>query len=191
MPAAGVQNSARLWHQLGVKVRKTRKTAPPLDEGSLREMALRYVGRYATTRAKLARYLHRKLQERGWAGKAPADIEALVRRFDEMELVNDRLYGEAKARGLAARGYGPRRVESALFADGVETELRREITDAHDAHTALAAFARRRRFGPYASSAPEREQARRQFAAMVRAGHDIDLVRRLMAAQSPEDFEAM
>ena len=48
-------------------------------------MALAYVGRYATTRAKLASYLGRKLRERGWlipAYTMPADCEQMaVLRF--------------------------------------------------------------------------------------------------------------
>ena len=35
----------------------------PLDRPQLRDMALAYVGRYATTRAKLASYLGRKLPD--------------------------------------------------------------------------------------------------------------------------------
>ncbi|HYZ48955.1 MAG TPA: RecX family transcriptional regulator, partial [Sphingomonas sp.] len=43
--------------------------AAPLDAPALERFALRYVERYATTRARLADYLSRKLRERGWAGE--------------------------------------------------------------------------------------------------------------------------
>ena len=41
----------------------------PLNEERLHELALFYVGRFATTRAKLIAYLSRKLRERGWEGE--------------------------------------------------------------------------------------------------------------------------
>jgi regulatory protein len=54
---------------------------PPLDEGRLNELALRYVGRFATTRAKLRSYLGRKLRERGWDGTREPEIAANAERF--------------------------------------------------------------------------------------------------------------
>jgi regulatory protein len=45
---------------------RPRRALPPLDQAALQELALRYVGKYATTRAKLRAYLGRKLRERGW-----------------------------------------------------------------------------------------------------------------------------
>ncbi|MEM8826276.1 MAG: RecX family transcriptional regulator [Pseudomonadota bacterium] len=159
-----------------------------LDEETLQALALRYVERYATTRMKLLRYLARKLRERGWSEDAerPADLEALADRFVALGYVDDRLYGEAKARGLGARGYGRRRVEGALKAAGVAETLREEITLTLDAKTALLTLARRRRFGPFAREAPDRDVARKQFAAMVRAGHAPDLVARLMQFDDAE-----
>ena len=47
---------------------KKARIAPPLDEAGLNELALAYVARYATSRAKLLAYLARKLRERGWGG---------------------------------------------------------------------------------------------------------------------------
>ena len=48
--------------------RKPRKPRPPLNAAKLEELALGYVGRFATSRAKLLSYLKRKLRERGWDG---------------------------------------------------------------------------------------------------------------------------
>lgn len=70
-------------------VMTSKRPPPPLDEDALRELALRYVGRFATSRGKLLAYLARKLRERGWGGEAPADPEALVARFAELGYVDD------------------------------------------------------------------------------------------------------
>jgi hypothetical protein len=45
----------------------------------MRQLALFYVGKYATTQAKLSGYLARKTRERGWDDERPADIAALNR----------------------------------------------------------------------------------------------------------------
>ena len=51
----------------------TAKRPPkPLDEDALRDLALRHVARFATSRGKLLAYLNRKLRERGWAGDLAA-----------------------------------------------------------------------------------------------------------------------
>lgn len=170
--------------------RRARRQKPPLDDASLRALALRYVERFATTEAKLARYLQRKLRERGWNAEAAADIKGLVARFAELGYVNDELYGEAKARDMAARGYGARRIGGALRHAGLEDEARDRIAAKVDGAAALETYARRRRFGPFAAERPDRDTERKQFAACVRAGHDFDLVKKLFAAETAEAFQA-
>jgi regulatory protein len=157
---------------------------PPLDEGKLNELALRYVGRFATTRAKLRSYLARKLRERGWDGAREPDVAAIAQRFAEQGYVDDSSYALSKAQSLTGRGYGGRRVAQALKAAGVEEEESagaREHAEAEAVSSALR-FARRRRVGPFADSAPrdprEKEKA---LAAMIRAGHGFELSRSILA----------
>jgi regulatory protein len=55
---------------------------------------------------------------------------------------------------------------------------------------ALAAalrFAERKRIGPYAIGEPDREARQKAFAAMMRAGHSMDVVREVLNA-SLEDI---
>lgn len=155
-----------------MRTEKSRKPPPPLDDEALRALALRYVERYATSEGKLAFYLTRKLRERGWAGERPADVDAIVTHFADLRYVDDRTFGEARARGLERRGYGARRIGQDLRAAGLAEDLRGEITGAVDARGAAMAYARRKRFGPFAREAPDRAVRQKQFAAMLRAGHD-------------------
>nr|WP_243451824.1 RecX family transcriptional regulator [Sphingosinicella soli] len=143
-----------------------------MDEDALRALALRHVERYSTSEAKLRTYLARKLRERGWAGERPADVDGIVTRFAALGYVDDRTFGEARARGLERRGYGARRIGQELRAAGLAEDLRGEITDTVDAHGAALAYARRKRFGPFAREVPDRAVRQKQFAAMLRAGHD-------------------
>src|SRR4051794_2294711 len=117
----------------------------PLDEQSLSELALRYVSRFATSRAKLRAYLKRKVRERGWTGERPVEIEAIAERFADLGYVDDSAYALAKSRSLTGRGFGKRRVADALRAAGIEEpdgEAAREHADAQAVEAALR-FAQR------------------------------------------------
>src|SRR6185369_11235038 len=77
---------AQTWHRGRREQRPKRR---PLDEGSLEERAIAYVGRYATTCARLADYLQRKLIECGWAGAEPPAVDRLVSRLASLGYVDD------------------------------------------------------------------------------------------------------
>jgi regulatory protein len=158
---------------------RTRRALPPLDEAHLDELALRYVGRFATTRAKLRDYLNRKLRERGWEGAAAPDLAALAERLSELGYVDDAAFAAGKSRSLTARGYGARRLSDALRAAGVaaeDGEAARALARAQ-AVTAALRFAERRRIGPYAAQVPDLREREKAIAAMVRAGHSFPLAR--------------
>lgn len=167
-----------------------RKTRPPLDANRLDELALTYVGRFATSRAKLASYLRRKLRERGWAGDKPPDVEGLVERLSGLGYVNDQAYALAKARSLAGRGYGERRVGQALSAAGIGEEDAAEARDYASAEAVESAvrFARRRRFGPFGDTVDIDPRLReRHLAAMVRAGHSFRLAKSILQMEPGSD----
>lgn len=158
-------------------------------------MALAYAARFATTEGKLRSYLRRKLRERGFEGEEEADVDELVSRFAASGYVDDEAYGRARAGELTARGYGPRRVEQALRAAGIEEELRSLLEPAEaDRRSSVLALARKRGFGPFGRiSESDPEQARKmrekQLAAMIRAGHDFATARRVVEAAGIEELE--
>jgi regulatory protein len=158
----------------------------PLDSAALERLALDYAGRYATSRAKLATYLRRKIHERGWAGEDAPPVDPLVERFAQLGYVDDRMVAEARGRSLSTRGYGPRRLDSALrtlgIAEADAEDAREQVREG--AWEAALAFARRRRFGPFAEGEMDEPARRRAFGAMVRAGHDIETVRRILNLES-------
>jgi regulatory protein len=189
-------------------------TPRPLDAARLEELALGYVARFGTTRAKLHSYLSRKLRERGWAGEgggedagegggedaAAPEIDALVERLAGAGYVDDAAYARAKSGSLLRRGYGRRRVEQALGAAGIDGALRSEVAPGEaDARRAALALARKRGFGPFGRShdeegddgpAPDRARRERQVAAMLRAGHPLESARALIDAATIADAEA-
>jgi len=164
------------------------RNRPPLDPATLERAALRYAERYATTRAKLAAYLGRKLVERGWAGAYPPDVDRLVGKMAELRYVDDAAFAMARATALGRRGYGARRVSAALKAAGVAQEEGAEAREAANAGAWAAAlrFAERRRIGPFAPEESDRAARDKAFAAMVRAGHSVALAGRIVRARPGE-----
>jgi regulatory protein len=158
---------------------RPRRAPVPLDPGRLQELALRYVGKYATTRAKLRQYLARKIRERGWAGDNEPDLDRLAARFAEIGYVDDAAYALAKSRSLTARGYGKRRLADQLRQAGVEEADGAEAAAYADAEAVQAAlhFAQRRRIGPFATQPPDPQLRQKWIAAMVRAGHGFALAK--------------
>lgn len=157
---------------------------PPYEPATLERAALDYAARYATTRARLAAYLRRKLGERGWAGPDAAPVEAIVARFAERGYVDDQAFAAARAQSLLRRGYGARRIGTALRAAGIDAETADGLKEGIDAEAEAAAlrYARRRRIGPFAIRAADPADRRRWVAAMARAGHPIALVLRILDA---------
>lgn len=173
---------------------------PPLNETALRDLALHYAARFATTGARLETYLARKLKERGVAEDADGrtmhiDIPALVARLVELGYVDDDAYARARARDLGARGYGGRRVEQVLRFAGVGEGLRQAHAPGEAAgRKAAALMAQKKRLGPWGvgrevSGDPlaRRKAHEKAVAAMLRAGHQYDHVRFILAASREED----
>ncbi|MEH3037901.1 MAG: RecX family transcriptional regulator [Sphingomonas adhaesiva] len=161
----------------------------PLDPPALERLALRYVERFATTRGKLAAYLTRKVRERGWAGAAPADPAAVAQRMAALGYVDDRAFADLKGASLARRGYGARRVADTLRAAGVTGDDAAEAMAQARAAAWDSALrlAQRRRIGPFAAQEVLDPKLReRHLAALLRAGHDMAMARRIVSAAPGE-----
>ncbi len=160
----------------------------PLDPDALQRLAIGYVGRYATTQAKLEAYLRRKIAERGWDDPAEPPIAALVARCADAGFVDDQAFAEARSAALVRRGFGARRIGQALAHAGIARDVAERLLPVDDDAVAAArAFARRRRLGPYASGPIDDVAKRRGIAAMIRAGHSFELARRFTQRADSED----
>ena len=160
-----------------------RRTPRPLDAARLEELALGYVARFSVPAGKFRAYLKRKLRERGWAGEGEPPLDALVARFVAAGYIDDAAWAATKSEGLLRRGYGQRRIAQALGAAGIDEGLRDSLRGGEaEARDAALRLARRRGFGPFGKSLPERDQREKQLAAMLRAGHRLDTARELVNA---------
>ncbi len=174
--------------------RREKPPPKPLEPARLNDLALAYVARFATSAAKLEDYLRRKLRERGWSGDDPPDLAALVARYVEAGYIDDTAYARAKSGSLLRRGYGERRIGQALGAAGIAAEVRAEVrSGVCEQRAAALAMARKRRFGPFGHTLPERPLREKQLSALLRAGHPLDSARVLVNAVSiaaAEDWAA-
>lgn len=119
--------------------------------------------------------------------------EAVVARMVRLNFVDDRQYAVMRGGAMTRRGLGARRVKAQLRFDGIaEDDAGDALAAADDAAAAAAiGFARRRRFGPFAVQSPQDPaQRERQVAAFARAGHSLDLARRILAI-APGDEDAL
>lgn len=162
---------------------------PALTAAALRDLALAYVGRFATSAARLERYLARKLKERGWAEEQEPDIAALAARFAELGYLDDAAYARMKGAAMQRRGLGAGRIRGALAADGIKEDDRANAMDEARAGQWDAAntLARKKRIGPYALEVADRVMREKQIAAFVRAGHDFATARAWIEA-APGEF---
>lgn len=161
----------------------------PVDAARLEELAVAYLARFAASAAKLETYLKRKLRERGWEGEGEPPVARIVARCVSAGYVDDAAFARMKAGSLRRRGYGERRVGQALDAAGIAPEVAAGVRagEAEQRRAALV-FAANRRLGPFGQPC-DRPQREKQLAAMLRAGHRLDLARTIVNAPDREAAE--
>ena len=190
--AALFLNGGTIWHNWGVSAhQQPRRPRPPLNAEKLQEMALRYVGRFATSRSKLRTYLQRKVRERGWDGAQAPDFDRLAERFCELGYIDDAAYALSKSQSLVSRGYGKRRLEQKLRVDGIgedDGEAARALADEEAIASALR-FAKRRRIGPFSAGASDPRQRDKAIGSLVRAGHAFGLAKAIAELPPSEEFD--
>ena len=189
---------------------KPRKAAP--DQGRrgrgprlatakyLRNSALHYLDRYATSSAHLRRLLMAKVMRSARAhGSDPqagaAAVEALIAELLGAGVLDDARYAEDRALILFRRGASARAIRGALLAKGVASELIEPALErlggeaAEPELAAALAYARRRRLGPYRSPQARAAMREKDLAALGRRGFGYDLARRVIETRDVSELE--
>ncbi|QIK96452.1 RecX family transcriptional regulator [Sphingomonas sp. HDW15A] len=188
---AALPDAGGVWHKHGVT--SSRRPRPPLDRRDLDELALRYVARFATSRAKLRSYLLRKIRERGWTGDEDPPLDQIADRLSELGYVDDQAYATSLSQSLGSRGYGHRRVAGAISAAGISESDAAEALEFAEQRAAEAAlrFAKKRNIGPFSAASADRPKREKWIAAMIRAGHSFALAQRIADSEPgviPEEW---
>lgn len=167
----------------------------------LRNAALHYLERFASSEDNLRRVLLRKVRRSAnHHGTDPADgaeiVEDLIRRFRETGLLDDDVYAEGRARSLRERGQSARAIRAKLMQKGIDAASAEQAIAGIDGADASGAewqaavtYARKRRLGPFADPARRAERREKDMAALARAGFSFDIAQEVVDAERA-DLEA-
>ncbi len=172
----------------------------------LENKALHYLGRYATTEARLRQVLGRFAQRK----MEDEDPERMIELIDKMVsdcaakgFVNDKDFAEQKTASLRRQGSSRNQIKNKLYERGVNSEVIKQTIDDHDAahdhdvevQSALI-YARKRRLGPYAQPRSGQNDMTEGWgnlhaARFARAGFSHKTVIIIMGIETPDDAEEL
>jgi regulatory protein len=170
----------------------------------LRNSALYYLERYASSSAHLRRLLLAKVARSARAydtdpemeaEKGAAAIEALIAELLGAGLLDDARYAGERARILHRRGASARAIRAGLRAKGIEADdIERALAglgeEAAEPELAAAlAYARKRRLGPYGNPGAREDRRDKDLAALGRKGFGYDLARRVIETDDLAELE--
>lgn len=179
------------------------KTARPITASYLQNAATFYLERYASSAEGLRRVLRRRVRKAEMHEAPIMDnveqaIEAVVQKFVAAGFLDDKAFAQTKARSLHRRGSSGRLTRQRLQAAGVDSGTVDDAMAALDDELgtdpstrelqAAAAFARRRRLGPW--RAKNRDEHRtRDLASLARAGFAYELARKVVDAKDTDALD--
>jgi regulatory protein len=178
--------------------RPPRRTARPVTAKSLHNTAAFHLERYPTTAEGLRRVLKRRVARARMRDAPVMDdvdlaIDAIVRKFVDAGVIDDKAFAETKARALHRRGASGRLTRQKLKMAGIDGDtvaqamiaLGEELgaEPAEREWRAAVAHARRRRLGPYRPLKDRADRRERDLASMARGGFAYDLAKKVIDAR--------
>lgn len=173
-----------------------KRPARPITAKYLQNAATFYLERYPSTAEGLRRVLDRRVARAKMADAPIMEnvqqaIAAIVARFVDAGVIDDKAFAQTKARALHRRGTSSRLTRQKLKLAGIDGDtldkamagLDQELdTDPRQREwKAATALARRRRLGPFRDK-DRKDHRNRDLATMARAGFDYDLARKVIDA---------
>ena len=158
-------------------------------------VALHYLQRFSASAESLRRVLMRRVEravrlDGDDGAQGAAMVDALIARYLQSGLLDDRRFAEAKGRSLYRQGGSTRAIRQRLAAKGVATEtIEAALDDLRQAEestsdeldfAAAVALARRRRLGPYRPDGQRLSTRNGDLAALGRAGFSWEIARRVI-----------
>lgn len=172
----------------------------------LEKAALFYLERYSSSAQNLRRVLDRKIRRSIEVHGAPAREEAagwvtdLIAKLQRNRLLDDQAYAISRVRRLYAEGKSLGRIRQTLAVKGigkddVDTALERlaaESTAPVSDLPAAAAYARKRKLGPYRGDPVQRAEMRQKdLGALARRGFSQAVAMKVLSADSVAALEEM
>jgi len=175
----------------------------PITAKYLQNAATFYLERYPSTAEGLRRVLSRRVRRAEMAEAPIIDdvkqaIDAIVAKFVDAGVIDDKAFAQTKARALHRRGSSNRVTRQKLRFAGVDGDtldkamagLDQELdTDPKQREwQAAVALARRRRLGPFRQK-DRKEHRDRDLAAMARGGFEYQLAKKVIDAKDPDALD--
>jgi regulatory protein len=171
---------------------KPRKATPK----SLENAAHYHLQRFSSSSENLRRVLGRRVERSARAhdtdrAEGLAAIDDIIARFERAGLLNDAVYAAARAASLNRCGVSGRAIHAKLREKGLNAEVIEAAIEAlaknhAEPEFAAAAYARRRRLGPYRSPETRTERREWDLGAMARSGFGYNLSLRVIDALEEE-----
>ncbi len=170
----------------------------------LDQIALDYLARFATSRKRVVDMLTRRIRRSAhFHDDDPAPLLAaipnIIAKLERNRFLDDAAFAGMKAASLTRRGTSQRQIGAKLAQLGIAADTRGQAIDALSEEfgnvdeAAAIAYAKRRRLGRYRArhiAGDQRlEQAKRDLAAMARAGFGFALAKRVLCANVDSDAE--
>lgn len=165
-----------------------------ITESYLHNSGLYYLERFASSSENFRKVMMRKVQKSCYAhkdqdiDKCAELVDALVLKFQNLELLNDESYARSMVTSMRRRGKSRRYIignlkTKGLNADIVERELQRyadeNLEDAStDEFEAALTFARKKRIGPFRGI--KEEAFEKELATLARAGFSYDIAQKVL-----------
>ena len=183
--------------------RRRAKPPAPATPENLRAAALGYLSRYASSAANLRRVLGRRVDRAARFHEtdrhaAMATVDRLIVKMQEIGLLDDALYAQARVRSLHRSGASQRKIIAQLAQkgvgradiDGALAALIEEQGEAVDLDLQAALrYASRRRLGPFRAADQRAERRNKDMAAMARTGFARQTIMRVIDAESVATLE--
>lgn len=179
--------------------RQTRRQPRKVTPTSLRNAAIYYLQRYASSAENLRDVLTRRVRRAERHHEIDREeaanwINALIQDFQESDLLDDRIYAEGRVQSMFRQGRSRRLMmlelrNKGVPADIIEAALAALAAENHAPdRTAALRYVQRRRLGPYRLGSRE-EYRDRDLAALARAGFDYDTALRIIDAETKESLQ--
>lgn len=180
----------------------------------LERAAFAYLGRFASSRANLARVLANKVRRRHEDFSPPGEeeqdwITAVAEKCEQLGLVDDAQYAREKTRSMHRAGRSARRINGYLRSKGVGEPLIAAAFDdlvsegdgINPDLSAALSYARKRRLGPYGvlkvnyrsagAEVDPHKQRQKELGSFARAGFSLNIALKILGCADIEAAEAL
>ncbi len=176
--------------------RKPRRITPQY----LYNAAVYYLERYSSSSENVKAVLRRKV----WRAARETDvdqaeaeqwIDETVAKLQRAGMLDDRAYADMRVLSLRRSGESARSIRMKLAAKGVDADTiaaaLAQIEEENNDWIAAAAYARRRRLGPFRDPASREERRQRDLASLARKGFGIEIARAVVEAEDEDALDAL